>query len=162
MPSTSRFPWLLPLLFAVLIVLLGGAGGVAFSGGGQEWYQSLNRPPGTPPPWIFGPVWTVLYTLMGISLGLLVRDRKTSPLARAALAMFVFQLVLNLAWTPLFFGLHRSGIAFADICALWLAIALTIRLAAKVNRNAGRLLVPYLVWVSYALYLNAGFLVLNG
>ena len=159
--SRTRIPWLLPLLFALLIIGLGGLGGVAFSGGGQGWYQALKRPPGTPPPWVFGPVWTLLYTLMGISLGLLVRDRKTSAKGRLVIAVFVVQLLLNLAWTPLFFGMHRTGLALMDIVAMWLAIGLTIHLARAVNRRAAHLLVPYFVWVGYATYLNAGFLMLN-
>jgi len=160
MSSTTRTPWLTPVLFAVLIIVLGGLGGVAFSGGGQGWYQALQRPPGTPPPWVFGPVWTLLYAMMGISLGLLVWDRRTAG-ARSAIAAFILQLVLNLAWTPLFFGAHRSGLALVDIVAMWLCIAWTIVLARKVNRIAAWLLVPYLIWVSYATYLNAGFWWLN-
>ncbi|OYV05813.1 MAG: hypothetical protein CFE26_09635, partial [Verrucomicrobiales bacterium VVV1] len=110
MTASSRIPWLLPLLFALLILGLGGLGGVAFGAGGQGWYQTLQRPPGTPPPWVFGPVWSVLYAMMGVSLGLLVRDRKRVG-SRLAITLFIFQLVLNLAWTPLFFGAHRTGLA---------------------------------------------------
>jgi translocator protein len=160
MTASSRIPWLLPLLFALLILGLGGLGGVAFGAGGQGWYQALQRPPGTPPPWVFGPVWSVLYAMMGVSLGLLVRDRKRVG-SRLAITVFIFQLVLNFAWTPLFFGAHRAGLALIDIVAMWLCIAGTIVLAKKVNATAGRLLVPYLVWVSYATYLNAGFWWLN-
>jgi len=160
MSSTPRAPWVTPLIFALLIIGLGGLGGVAFSGGGQGWYQSLQRPPGTPPPWVFGPVWTLLYAMMGISLGLLVGDRRLAG-ARPAIAVFILQLVLNLAWTPLFFGAHRSGLALIDIVAMWVCIAWTILLARRVNRIAAWLLAPYLVWVSYATYLNAGFWWLN-
>ena len=160
MNSRTRPTWPLPLLFALLILGLGGVGGFAFSGGGQGWYQALQRPPGTPPPWVFGPVWSLLYSMMGVSLGLLVRDRKRDG-ARPAIAVFVFQLVLNLAWTPLFFGAHQAGFALIDIAALWLSIGWTIILARKVNPTAGWLLVPYLAWVSYATYLNAGFWWLN-
>lgn len=160
MRTTPSFPWLLPLLFALLVLGLGGLGGVAFAGGDQSWYQALKRPPGTPPPWVFGPVWSALYAMMGVSLGLLVRDRKQAG-SRTAIAVFIFQLVLNLVWTPLFFGSHQTGLALVDIVAMWLCIALTIVFARKVNRAAGWLLVPYLMWVSYATYLNAGFFTLN-
>lgn len=156
----TRFPWQPPLLFAALIICLGGLGGVAFGSGGQGWYQALQRPPGTPPPWVFGPVWSLLYAMMGVSLGLLVRDRNRAG-SRLAIAAFIFQLVLNLAWTPLFFGAHRPGLALIDIAAMWLCITWTIVLAKPVNKTAGWLLVPYLAWVSYATYLNAGFWWLN-
>ncbi|OYV06083.1 MAG: hypothetical protein CFE26_08195 [Verrucomicrobiales bacterium VVV1] len=98
--------------------------------------------------------------MMGVSPGLLARDRKRGG-SRLAITLFIFQLVLNLAWTPLFFGAHRTGLALIDIVAMWLCIAGTIVLAKKVNAAAGWLLVPYLVWVSYATYLNAGFWWLN-
>lgn len=160
MTSTARLPWLMPLLFALLIIGLGGLGGIAFSGGGQSWYQGLKHPPGTPPPWVFGPVWTLLYAMMGVSLGLLVRDRK-QPGAGIAIAAFILQLVLNLAWTPLFFGAHRSDLALVDIVAMWICIAWTMFLSGKVSRTAAALLIPYLAWVSYATYLNAGFWWLN-
>lgn len=160
MSSTPRAPWLPLVLFALLIVGLGGLGGVAFSGGGQTWYQGLQRPPGTPSPWVFGPVWTLIYAMMGVSLGLLVKARRL-PTAQSAIRVFILQLFLNLAWTPLFFGAHRSGLALLDILLLWLAIAWTIVLARKVSRIAAWLLLPYLAWVSYATYLNAGFWWLN-
>jgi len=157
--STNRWAW--PVSGALGLIALGSLGGVVFAAGDQGWYQALRHPPGTPPPWVFGPVWTVLYACMGVSLGFLIRDRKV-PVYSRAIGPFIAQLVLNLAWTPVFFGAHRVGLALGILIALWLAVALTLGLAWKARRMAGGLLIPYLIWISYALYLNAGCLVLNG
>lgn len=148
--------WPAPLLGALLCLALGTLSGVLFSGSIADWYQTLNHPPGTPPPWVFGPVWSLLYLAMGISAGLLWNDRN-----RRALSVFAIQFVLNLAWTPVFFGAHRIGWAMAVIIALWVAIATTMILARRSSRTAALLLLPYLVWVSYASYLNGGYLILN-
>lgn len=160
--GNHRHPWAWPVGCALLIVALGSLGGVFFSGGDQSWYRSLRPPVGNPPSWVFGPVWTLLYALMGVSLGLLIRDREISPPARRTIGPFLGQLVLNLAWTPAFFGAHQIGLALAIILALWIAILITLVLAWRANRLAGLLLVPYLLWVTYATYLNASFQVMNG
>jgi tryptophan-rich sensory protein len=114
------------------------------------------KPPGNPPAWVFGPVWTVLYLAMGASAGILANHR-----AIPALSFFLFQLTLNLLWTPVFFGAHRVDYALGIIVLLWAVILVTLHLARSVRPLAAWLLVPYLAWVSYATYLNAGIFVLN-
>lgn len=144
----------------VAILILGGLGGYLTSGN-MGWYERLQRPPGTPPGWLFGPVWTLLYLMMGASLALLWQNPASHPRSRRAIILFIFQLVLNLAWTPVFFGLQRIDLALALIVALWFAIVVTIAAARPVSRSAAWLLVPYYAWVSYATYLNAGFFLFN-
>lgn len=126
----------------------------------DEWYRNLAKPSFNPPGWIFGPVWTVLYALMAIAAWLVWRRRDSAP-TWAALNLFGLQLVLNGAWSWLFFGLHRSGWAFADIVLMWCAIAATLVMFWRVSRTAGLLFVPYLAWVSFAAVLNYSFWQLN-
>jgi len=118
-----------------------------------EWYATLKKPSWNPPGWIFGPVWSALYTMMAVAAWR-VWKRGGFIAQRRPLALFLTQLVLNAIWTPLFFGLHRPGIAFGEIVLLWLAIAATLAAFHLVSRAAGWLLAPYLVWVSFATMLN--------
>jgi translocator protein len=152
--STGSWGW--PLLGAVTCLALGTASGLSTAGGMGSWYRELVKPSGTPPSWVFGPVWSVLYLMMGTALGRLIHRR-----AWSAVAAFGFQMILNLAWTPVFFGAHRIGAALFVIVSMWLGVWATILLARKSDPLAAGLLVPYLVWVSYATYLNAGFFWLN-
>lgn len=117
------------------------------------WYAALNKPAWNPPAWIFGPVWTTLYAMMAVAAW---RVWKPGGFAaqRAPLGRFLAQLALNAAWTPLFFGWHRPGLAFAEIVLLWLAILWTIAGFRRVDRVAAALLLPYLAWVSFAALLN--------
>lgn len=125
--------------------------GVLFRPG--AWYASLNKPAWNPPGWIFGPVWTALYSMMAVAAWL-VWKRGGFNAQRRPLTLFLVQLALNAAWTPLFFGLHWTGVAFAEILLLWLAIAATLLMFRSVNRVAGWLLAPYLAWVCFAAVLN--------
>lgn len=118
-----------------------------------EWYAALKKPAWNPPGWLFGPVWSALYTLMAVSAWL-VWQRGGFHAQRRPLTLFLAQLALNAAWTPLFFGLHRPGVAFAEIILLWVAIAWTLAAFWPVHRVAAWLLVPYLAWVSFAAVLN--------
>jgi tryptophan-rich sensory protein len=117
------------------------------------WYAGLHKPSWNPPDWVFGPVWTALYTMMAVAAWL-VWQRGGFGAQRKALVWFIIQLALNAAWTPLFFGLHLPSVAFGEILLLWAAIVATLRAFLQVNGLAGWLLAPYLAWVSFAAVLN--------
>lgn len=135
----------------VIAVNVIGALPAVFVGSDTAW---IDRPSFYPPEILFPIVWTVLFTLMGIALSLLWKRGPNRREVRLALAAFVVQFGLNLAWTPIFFGLRRIGLGFAIIVALWVAILVTIVAFERVDRRAGILLVPYLLWVSFAGVLN--------
>lgn len=143
----QRLPSL--LLFFVLSYSA-AALGAAFPPG--DWYDQLNKPTWTPPGWLFGPVWTALYAMIAVAGWRLYRARGDS--VRPALGAWGVQMVLNAAWSWLFFGLHRPGLAFAEIVLLWISIVVTIALARRHDRWAAGLLAPYLAWVSFASALN--------
>ncbi len=126
---------------------------LAVSAGPDEWYREIAKPSWNPPNWIFGPVWTTLYTMMAFAAWLVWRRGGFAAHGRA-LTIFLVQLALNAAWSPLFFGLHQPGWAFVEIVAMWLAILATIVAFWKINRWSAVLLVPYLAWVSFASVLN--------
>lgn len=135
-----------------LVLCFGAASmGAVFMPG--EWYAALKKPSWNPPGWLFGPVWSTLYTMMAVAAWLVWKRGGFAAQARP-LATFVVQLALNAAWTPVFFGLHWMGLAFAEIVLLWLAIIATIVRFYPVNPVAARLLMPYLAWVSFAATLN--------
>ncbi|WP_031158762.1 TspO/MBR family protein [Streptosporangium roseum] len=136
-------------VFAVALVLVAVVGSLSAVNAGGE-YLALERPPWAPPQWLFGPAWTVLYIMIAVSGWLAWSARGWTP----ALGVYAAQLVLNAAWTPLFFGAGRYGLAFAEIVVLWAAIAATIVLFRRISRVAAWLLVPYLLWVTYAASLN--------
>jgi tryptophan-rich sensory protein len=118
-----------------------------------EWYAGLRKPAWNPPNWLFGPVWSALYTMMGVAAWLIWR-RGGFAANGPALRCFLAQLALNALWSSLFFGLRRPGLALIEILLLWLAIAATLALFWRAQRAAGLLLVPYLAWVSFASVLN--------
>ena len=121
--------------------------------GPGEWYAQLRKPAWNPPSWLFGPVWTALYTMMAIAAWQVWR-RGGFVAQRMPLGRFLLQLLFNALWSPLFFGLHNPAFAFAEIVVLWLAIISTLLAFWKVQRSAGLLLVPYLAWVTFAAVLN--------
>ncbi|WP_199722669.1 TspO/MBR family protein [Haloplanus aerogenes] len=155
----------LSLVLAVIAVELVGASGAVFTARGlTPWYGTLQRPALAPPNWVFGPVWTVLFALMGIAVWLVWRRLHGSAAdrrARVALAVFAIHFVANLAWSAAFFGLQSVDLGLAVILVLLALILLTIRAFAWVDRRAALLLVPYLLWVCFAAYLNYRFWVLN-
>ena len=133
----------------------------------SDWYLELAKPYLNPPAWVFGPVWTTLFALMGIAAFLIwLKYDKLTPSEveelviqrkkkiKIALGIFLGQLVLNIIWSIIFFGLHSPGGAFIEIVFLWLAILATIIAFAKISKPAAWLLVPYILWVSFAMYLN--------
>lgn len=122
---------------------------------GSEWYYSvLNKPSWNPPDWLFPPVWTVLFILMGVALAIVIRDGFGKPGVKAAVVIFGVQLLLNLGWSATFFGLQSPFLGFIEIIVLWLAIVVTIVRFKAVSALAAYLLIPYLLWVSFASYLN--------
>jgi tryptophan-rich sensory protein len=126
----------------------------------NDWYSKLARPPLTPPNWVFGPVWTVLYIMIAISLILYIKNTRQN-LTYWALAAIILHLITNFSWTGIFFGLQRPGWALVDIILLDLTLALLIVHFWQTARLSSVLLWPYLVWVLFATYLNAGFYLLN-
>ncbi len=145
------------LILGLSIVLSLGAGyvGSLFTVTGPgSWYALINKPAFNPPNWLFGPVWTSLYVLMGISLFLVWRKGWKNEAVRAGVKLFIIQLGFNIVWSYFFFGLHNPRLAFMEIIALWLAIIATIIAFNRVNRVAAKLLWPYVAWVSFAAFLN--------
>ena len=153
-------PWLMLILFLFICLGAGGLASFLTARGVREWYPHLRKPPGTPPGFVFGPVWSVLYILMAIAAWLVWREYGWSG-GRSALVVFFGQLALNMAWSGIFFGVRLPGVAFAEILILWLAILYTILVFYWLAPVAALMLVPYLLWVSYASYLNFGIWRLN-
>ena len=138
----------------------GGLGTLATTPNIPTWYAQLDKPWFNPPNWVFGPVWSTLYLLMGIALWL-VWIAKSDRSKKRAYILFGTQLVLNALWSVVFFGLHQPWAAVIVIVALWIAIALNIREFAKFSKPAAWLLVPYIAWVSFASLLNISIAILN-
>ena len=132
-----------------------------------KWYALLAKPSLNPPAWIFAPVWSILYLLMGISLCLVWSDYKKQneerkkSFGKIALSLFFLQLLLNVLWSSIFFGQHALGMSFLELCCLWLAILLTAILFARISKAAAWLLVPYILWVTFAGALNYSIWQLN-
>ena len=145
----------LKLVASVAVCQLTGIIGSVFTASSvSTWYVALRKPSFTPPGWVFGPVWISLYALMGIAAYLVWRNGLNQREVRIALSLFVAQLILNALWSAMFFGLRSPLAGLADISALWVLIVLTIFYFLKVSTTAGLLLVPYIVWVSFAALLN--------
>lgn len=125
------------------------------------WYAGLNKPFFAPPNWLFGPAWTLLYFLMGVSFYLIWKQGFKKKSHKIARNFFLMQLALNFIWSPVFFGLKTPLIAFVIIIAMWIAILLTMQKFYPLSKTAAYLLIPYLLWVSFATMLNAGIVLLN-
>ena len=146
---------IIKLVVAVLLCQAAGIlGSLATVPAIPGWYQGLAKPAFTPPNWLFGPAWIMLYLLMGIALFLVWRQGLGRPGVKTAVTLFFIQLVLNALWSWLFFGWHQVGLAFAEIVLLWVFILLTMIRFLPLSRVAGWLLVPYLLWVTFASALN--------
>jgi len=161
--QTSRFTrreWLALLVFLVVCLGTSGLGAWLTNASVKTWFQTLQRPPLSPPDWIFGPVWTVLYICMAVAAWQ-VWCRRREVDVRGPLALFAAQLALNLSWSALFFYLQNPAAALVDIVVLWALIAATMLSFWRVRRSAGWLMAPYLAWVTFATYLNFGFWALN-
>ena len=150
------------LIASILIVFLGGAlGSLATSSELTTWYASLAKPAWNPPNWLFGPVWSTLYVLMGIALFLVWREGLDRRDVRYAILIFAVQLGLNVTWSLVFFGLHSIWGGLVVIFILWLAIWANIVAFYVISKPAGLILIPYLIWVSIASYLNYTIYLLN-
>ena len=146
---------ILKLIALIFICQLAGIIGSFFTFEAiPTWYADLVRPDFAPPNWVFGPVWITLYTLMGISAYLILRKGLEKKEVRLALAVFGIQLFLNALWSILFFGLRSPFYAFIEIIILWCSIAASMLLFWRISRKAAWLLLPYLLWVSFAAVLN--------
>lgn len=143
-----------PIIFILISQLAGVVGSIFTTTAIPTWYATLNKPMFNPPSWIFGPVWIVLYTMMGIASYLVWQKRGNMGVAKISLIIFFIHLVLNALWSIIFFGLHNPMLAFFEIIILWITIAVLIFLFYKIDRRAAYLLIPYLLWVSFASFLN--------
>jgi tryptophan-rich sensory protein len=143
----------------MLPLIVGGLSGYFTASNIATWYVTLNKPFFNPPNYLFGPVWTVLYLMMGISLGMIINAKHSNK--NKSLIIFSIQLVLNFFWSVIFFSLQSPGWAAIEIIAMWLSIIYMIRSFYKINKWAGWLQIPYLLWVTFASVLNISIYVLN-
>ena len=143
------------LIISIAIpVAVGAISGLFTTAEIPGWYQTINKPVWNPPSWIFAPVWTTLYVLMGIALFLVWKSDADPIVKKTAITLFAVQLVFNFFWSFIFFNQHQIGWALVEITAMWIFILLTIFAFAPVNKIAAWLLVPYISWVSFATILN--------
>lgn len=150
------------LAISIVLPLLAGAIGSLFTSSKiPTWYAGLEKASLNPPSWVFGPVWTTLYILMGVALYLVWSKNANSKQAKIAMRVFFFQLVLNSLWSIAFFGWENPLIALVVIALLWISILINIILFYKISKPAAWLLVPYILWVSFASYLNYSIWALN-
>lgn len=147
------------LAFVLVCELAGGIGSIFTMDSVRDWYPGLEKPAFNPPSWVFGPVWTALYAMMGASAYLVYESK--SEKKGSALKTFFLQLSLNVLWSIAFFGLRSPLLGLAVIIALWLAIAWTMRSFKAISPAAAYLLIPYIIWVSFAAILNLSIFMLN-
>ncbi len=143
------------LIISILVCQFAGIIGSFFiSGSISGWYETLNKPSFTPPPWIFGPVWIILYLMMGFALFQVWKEGFKNKTVRIAIIIFIIQLIFNTAWSIIFFGLNSIPGGLVTIVILWVLIVLTIVRFIKISKTAGILLIPYFLWVTFAAVLN--------
>jgi tryptophan-rich sensory protein len=159
MPNLKR-DWIALIGFLTAAFAAAAIGGTATAGSVREWYPLLNKPAWNPPSWVFGPAWTLLYILMSIAAWR-IWQRRAQPGARPALWLHGVQLGLNALWSVLFFGLRSPGLALAEIVVLWGCLAWLQLAFWRIDRLAGWLWLPYLLWVTFAAALNAAIFALN-
>ena len=152
--------WISWVIFVVICFGAAAVGSLFTASSVRTWYPGLLKPAGTPPSWVFGPVWSILYLLMATAAWLVWRQRAVEDV-RLTLGLFFGQLVLNAAWSFVFFGLRRPGAALVEILVLLAAIVLTATRFGMVSRLAFWLMAPYVAWVAYATFLNFGIWNLN-
>jgi len=142
------------LLSISVCLLIGFLGSLVTTPSVSTWFSTLTKPSFSPPNWLFAPVWTMLFILMGISLYLVWNKGLKKKAVKEALVIFGIQLVFNFLWSFIFFGLHRPLLAFLEIIILWLLILQTFLKFRKISSLAGYFLLPYLIWVTFAAFLN--------
>ncbi len=148
------------IIVSVLVCLgLGIASGFSTADSISGWYQTIQKPSWNPPNWIFGPVWSILYIMMGVAVALVWHS--DHELKKLAVGLFVVQFVLNLLWSYLFFGRHNITLALVEILAMWVMIVTTTIVFYRINHTAAYLMIPYLLWVSFACFLNYSIRALN-
>ena len=146
---------ILKLIVSISIpLLIGFTSGFFTITGVGSWYQTIQKPSWNPPGWVFGPVWTTLYVMMGIALFLIWKSSANKDVKQTAILLFSIQLILNFFWSFIFFNQQQPGWALVEIIILWSAILITIFSFSKINNTASWLLVPYISWVSFATILN--------
>lgn len=151
---------ILKIIVSVIICVgLGTISGLSTIDAIQTWYPTLQKPSWNPPNWLFGPVWTALYIMMGVTFALLWNSSQNGR--NNAMLLFIFQFGLNMAWSYIFFNLHLLGWAFIESLIMLSAIGATIYLSFSVNTTASYLLIPYFLWVSFASVLNGTVWYLN-
>jgi benzodiazapine receptor len=159
---TDKKAFILKLAASLALTYAAAVVGGLFTGPAiPVWYAGLEKPSFNPPAWVFGPVWTILYGMMSFSLFLVWKQESGSPGRRTALIIYFIHLVLNVTWTIIFFGLKMPGIALTELILLWISIMATIIAFWRMTRLASLLLVPYLLWVSFATVLNYAIWQLN-
>jgi benzodiazapine receptor len=152
----------LKLIIALVVCQLAGLAGSFFTAPAiSGWYAALNKPSFTPPNWLFSPVWITLYVMMAVAAFLVWKKGFGVRGVKTALIFFCAQLILNFLWSVIFFGLRSPGLAFVEIVVLWFAIAVSIVTFYQVSKPASLLLVPYILWVSFAAVLNLAIFRLN-
>ena len=149
------------VLSILLPLIVGGVSGFFTAGSIEGWYITLNKPWFNPPNWIFGPVWTLLYLMMGIAFFLIWKSDAPADAKKTAITVYLVQLALNFAWSLIFFYMEQPGWALVDILLMWAAIFCTIITFGKISSAAAWLLVPYISWVSFATVLNFAIWKLN-
>jgi len=153
-----------PVAFIINIAItlsIGALGGYATSESVKTWYPTLNKPSFNPPNWLFAPVWTSLYVLIGISAYLIWMKRDRIKHFPRTVSIYFIQLILNLAWSFIFFYLHEIGFALAEIILLLIAIVVNATTFYKIDKWAGLLFIPYILWVSFASFLTYNIFILN-
>lgn len=153
---------LIKAIVCIFLCLSAGGIGSAFTASAiPEWYSMLVKPSFSPPNWVFAPAWTLLYILMGLAAALIWQKGLQNPKVRTALVIFLIQLILNMIWSVLFFGLRSPLYGLVDILFLWAMILVTIAQFSRVSIPAALLLIPYIFWVTFATGLNFGIFLLN-
>lgn len=153
--------WIKIVICVSLCMATGLFSGISTADAIQNWYSTLNKPFFNPPNWIFAPVWTLLYFLLGLAVALVWHKGWRDKEIKLAIGIFILQFAVNLIWSPTFFNLQAPTIAFIIIIILWILILLTIMRFNKVHRPAALLMIPYWLWVSFATVLNGSIVYLN-